>query len=140
MNNGSLIDSISPLNLDQPVGICCLENGEYLIADRSPDLIKRYNANGTLLASLKRDETGFSDLYIITFSPKYGIFASDHWSSRILHLDPALNVQGIYGNSGRRLGQFNRMGWMSVKSDLLAIADRTNHRIQTFDIKKTLSS
>jgi len=75
----------------------------------------------------------------MAFSPTYGIFASDHWSSRILHLDPALNIQGIYGNSGKRVGQFNRVGWMDIYNDLLAVADMTNHRIQIFDIKKTLS-
>ena len=73
------------------------------------------------------------------FSSTYGIFASDHWSSRILHLDPALNIQGIYGSSGRRVGQFNRVGWMDIYNDLLAVADMINHRIQIFDIKKTLS-
>ena len=137
--DGNLIHSVSPKNLNQPVGICCLKNGEYLIADRSNDLIKRYNSNGTLLANLKRAGTGFGDLYIMRFSP-YGIFASDHWSSRILHLDPALNIQGIYGNPGRRTGQFNRIGWMDVYKDLLAVADMRNHRIQIFDIKKTFSS
>jgi len=137
--DGDLIRSVSPAGLDQPIGICCLKNGEYLVADRSNDLIKRYSSNGALLSSLKREGTGFGDLYIMTFSPTYGIFASDHWSSRILHLDPALNIQGIYGNSGRRVGQFNRVGWMDVYKGLLAVADMANHRIQIFNIKKTFS-
>ena len=108
-----------------------------------PDCVNRgeiFDRNGVLLASLERDGTGFGDLYIMAFSPTYGIFASDHWSSLILHLDPALNIQGIYGNSGRRTGQFNRIGWMDVYKDLLAVADMRNHRIQIFDIKKTFSS
>jgi len=137
--DGSLIRSVRPKGLDQPIGICCLESGEYLVADKSNDLIKRYNSEGALLANLKREGAGFGDLYIMTFSPTYGIFASDHWSNRILHLDPALNIQGIYGGSGRRVGQFNRVGWMDVYKDLLAVADMTNHRIQIFNIKKTLS-
>jgi sugar lactone lactonase YvrE len=138
--NGKLINSVAPKDLKHPVGICCLENAEYLVADQSDDLIKRYDAGGNLLASLKRKETGFGDLYITTFSHTYGIFASDHWSSRILHLDSSLNIQGIYGNSGKRTGQFNRVGWMDTRNDLLAVADMCNNRIQFFDIKKTLSS
>jgi len=138
--NGKLINSIAPKDLKHPVGICCLENAEYLVADQSDNLIKRYDAGGNLLASLKRKETGFGDLYITTFSDTYGIFASDHWSSRILHLDSSLNIQGIYGNSGKRTGQFNRVGWMDTRDDLLAVADMCNNRIQFFDIKKTLSS
>jgi len=137
--NGKLINSIAPKDLKHPVGICCLENAEYLVADQSDNLIKRYDAGGNLLASLKRKETGFGDLYVTTFSHTYGIFASDHWSSRILHLDSSLNIQGIYGNSGRRTGQFNRVGWMDTHNDLLAVADMCNNRIQFFDIKKTLS-
>jgi DNA-binding beta-propeller fold protein YncE len=139
-SNGKLINSIYPKDLNHPVGICCLENAEYLIADQSDDLIKRYDVDGNLLASVNRKKTGFGDLYITTFNPKYGIFASDHWSSRILHLDSSLNIQGIYGNSGNRLGQFNRVGWMDTRNDLLAVADMCNNRIQVFDIKKTLSS
>jgi sugar lactone lactonase YvrE len=137
--NGKLINSVAPKDLNHPVGICCLENAEYLVADQSDDLIKRYDAGGNLLASLKRKETGFGDLYITTFSQTYGIFASDHWSSRILHLDSSLNIQGIYGNSGKRTGQFNLIGWMDTRDDLLAVADMCNNRIQFFDIKKTLS-
>ena len=138
--NGKLLNSIAPKDLKHPVGICCLENAEYFVADQSDDLIKRYDAGGNLLASLNRKEAGFGDLYIITFSHTYGIFASDHWSSRILHLDSSLNIQGIYGNSGKRTGQFNRVGWMDTRNDLLAVADMCNNRIQLFDIKKTLSS
>ena len=138
--NGKLINSVAPKDLKRPVGICCLENAEYLVADQSDDLIKRYDVGGNLLASLKRKETGFGDLYITTFSNTHGIFAADHWSSRILHLDPSLNIQGIYGNSGKRTGQFNRVGWMDTRNDVLAVADMCNNRIQFFDIKKTLSS
>ena len=138
--NGKLTNSVVPKDLKHPIGICCLENAEYLVADQSDDLIKRYDSRGNLLANLKRKETGFGDLYITTFSHTYGIFASDHWSSRILHLDSSLNIQGIYGNSGRRVGQFNRVGWMDTRNDLLAVADMCNNRIQFFDIKKTLSS
>jgi len=138
--NGKLTNSVAPKDLKHPIGICCLENAEYLVADQSDDLIKRYDSRGNLLANLKRKETGFGDLYITTFSHAYGIFASDHWSSRIIHLDSSLNIQGIYGNSGRRVGQFNRVGWMDTRNDLLAVADMCNNRIQFFDIKKTLSS
>jgi DNA-binding beta-propeller fold protein YncE len=138
-SNGNLTNSITSENLKHPIGICCLENGEYLVADQSEDLIKRYDSHGNLSANLIRKNTGFGDLYITAFSGTYGIFASDHWSSRILHLDPSLNILGIYGNSGRRIGQFNRVGWMDTHGDLLAVADMCNNRIQFFDIKKTLS-
>ena len=138
--NGNLTNSLTPKGLKNPIGICCLKNGEYLVADQSENLIKRYDSQGNLLANLIRKDTGFEDLYIITFSHTYGIFASDHWSSRILHLDSSLNIQGVYGNSGRRIGQFNRVGWMATRNDLLAVADMCNNRIQFFDIKKTLSS
>ncbi len=138
-SNGSLINSVAPKDLKHPVGICCLENGEYLVADQSEDLMKSYDSSGNLLARLNRKDIDFGDLYVSTFNQTYGIFASDHWSSRIIHLDPSLNVQGIYGNSGRRTGQFNRIGWMDTLDDLLAVADMCNNRIQIFDIKKTLS-
>jgi len=138
--NGNLINSLTPKDLKHPIGICCLKNGEYLVADQSESLIKRYDSHGNLLANLIRKDTGFGDLYITTFSHDYGVFASDHWSSRILHLDSSLNIQGIYGNSGRRIGQFNRVGWMGTRNDLLAVADMCNNRIQFFDIKKTLAS
>jgi sugar lactone lactonase YvrE len=138
--NGKLINSITPKDLKHPIGICYLKNGEYLVADQSEDLIKRYDLHGNLLSNIKRNEVAFGDLYIMTFSHTHGIFASDHWSSRILHLDSSLNVQGVYGSSGRRVGQFNRIGWMDTYNDLLAVADMCNNRIQFFDIKKTLSS
>ena len=138
--NGKLISSVTPKDLKHPIGICCLKNEEYLVADQSEDLVKHYDLQGNLLASLKKKDTTFGDLYIMTFSNTHGIFASDHWSSRILHLDSSLNVQGVYGNSGRRVGQFNRIGWMDTYNDLLAVADMCNNRIQFFDAKKTLSS
>ena len=130
--NGNLTNSLTPKDLKHPIGICCLKNGEYLVADQSESLVKRYDSHGNLLANLIRKDTGLEDLYIITFNHTYGIFASDHWSSRILHLDSSLNIQGIYGNSGRRTGQFNRVGWMDTHNDLLAVADMCNNRIQFF--------
>ena len=139
-SDGKLIQSVSPEGIEQPIGICSLENGEYLVADKSDDLVKHYDLKGTLLANLRRAGTGFGDLYIMTYSPTYGIFASDHWSSRILHLDLSLNIQGIYGTPGRRVGQFNRVGYMDTQDNLLAVSDTGNNRIQVFDIKKTLSS
>ena len=138
-SNGNLTNSVAPKDLRHPVGICCLENAEYLVADQSEDLMKRYDSSGNLLARLNRKDIDFGDLYISTFNQTYGIFASDHWSSRIIHLDPSLNVQGIYGNSGKRTGQFNRIGWMDTLDDFLAVADMCNNRIQFFDLKKTLS-
>ncbi|KMP12247.1 hypothetical protein UZ36_01425 [Candidatus Nitromaritima sp. SCGC AAA799-C22] len=136
---GQLAKSITPETIDQPVGLCCLENGEYLVADRSDHLLKRFNAEGKLTGGLKREGTGFDDLYIISFDPTHGIFASDHWSSRILHLDTGLNVLGVYGGTGKRMGEFNKVGWMSVHKNLLAVADMGNFRIQIFDLKKTLA-
>lgn len=120
-------------DLCEPVSIYCMENGDYLIGDKSPTLLKLFNADGKLIHELKKEGLGFGEIYFITSHPDHGIFATDHWSNRILHLSAQLDVIFILKHPGQRAGQFGKVGGLAISDDQLIVADSENFRIQVLE-------
>ncbi len=134
-SHGELIRSLqsqgnSAQDLSEPVSVHCQENGDYLVGDKSQGLLKHFNAEGKLLHELKKEGLGFGEIYFIASHPDHGIFASDYWSSQILHLDAQMDVISILNHPGQRAGQLGKVGGLALMNDQLIVADFDNFRVQ----------
>ncbi|MCH7623187.1 MAG: hypothetical protein IIB46_03810, partial [Nitrospinae bacterium] len=101
-------------DLCEPASIDCLENGDYLIGDKSPYLLKLFGADGKLIRGIKKEGLGFGEIYFIASHPDHGVFATDYWSNRILHLSAQLDVISIFKHPGQRAGQFGKVGGLAI--------------------------
>ncbi len=120
-------------DLAEPVSIHCLENGDYLIGDKSSYLLKHFDAEGRFIRGLKKDSLGFGEIYFIASHPDHGIFATDYWSNRILHLNTHLGVISIVNHPGQRAGQFGKVAGLAISNGRLIVADFENLRVQVLE-------
>ena len=120
-------------DLCEPASIDCLENGDYLIGDKSPYLLKLFGADGKLIRGIKKEGLGFGEIYFIASHPDHGVFATDYWSNRILHLSAQLDVISIFKHPGQRAGQFGKVGGLAILDDQLIVADFENFRVQVLE-------
>ena len=123
-----------PENIFKPLSVFCFENGEYLVGDRSEYLLKRFGPDGTLLHQFGKGENFSDEFYFLTAHPQHGIFASDFWNNRIVHLNHRLEVVSIYQPSGKRAGELGRVGGLAISGDSLAVSDYDNFRVQVFKL------
>jgi DNA-binding beta-propeller fold protein YncE len=140
-SNGELIRSLenrknSAQELCQPVSIHCQENGNSLVGDKSSCLLKLFDSEGKLCRELKKEGLGFGEIYFIASHPDHGIFASDYWSNRILHLNAQLDVVSILNHPGQRAGQFGKVGGLVLLDDQLIVADFENFRVQVLNVSR----
>ncbi len=119
--------------LGEPVSIHCLENGNYLVGDKSTYLFKLFDGEGKLIRGLKKEGLDFGEIYFIASHPGHGIFATDYWSNRILHLNAQLDVISILNRPGQRAGQFGKVGGLAILDDRLIVADFENFRVQVLE-------
>ena len=131
--NGELTRSLQNENLSEPVSVCCLENGDVLVGDKSSALIKHISPDGNCLRELPREGLGFDDIYFMAQYPDHGIFLTDYWNNQILHLDYQLDVIDVIKNPGRRVDQFGKVGGLIIANNRLAVADFENFRIQVLE-------
>ncbi|GJL79456.1 MAG: hypothetical protein NPINA01_24450 [Nitrospinaceae bacterium] len=135
-SDGSLLRSIQNESLSEPVSVCCLENGDFLIGDKSPHLLKQFDAAGKMIRGIKKEGLGFGEIYFMTCHPDRGIFATDYWNHQILHLNSQLEVISVLKNPGKRAGQFGKVGGLIASGRELVVADFENFRVQVLEIPK----
>ncbi|MEE9258380.1 MAG: NHL repeat-containing protein, partial [Nitrospinaceae bacterium] len=137
--DGSLEKSITsqgegPENIREPVSVCCLDNGEYLVGDRSDYALKRFDAGEKLLHYLEKGGAVTDELYFLAANNKHGIFASDFWNNQFIHLNHKLELVSVRKVRGKRAGEFGRIAGLSVHKDTLAVSDFENSRVQVFKL------
>ena len=120
-------------DLSEPTSIHCLENGDFLVGDKSSTLLKLFNNDGKLIRELKKEGLGFGEIYFIASHPEHGFFATDYWSNRILHLNAQLDVISITNHPGQRLGQFGKIAGLAILNGQLIVADFENFRVQVLE-------
>ena len=120
-------------DLSEPTSIHCLENGDFLVGDKSSTLLKLFNNDGKLIRGLKKEGLGFGEIYFIASHPEHGFFATDYWSNRILHLNAQLDVISITNHPGQRLGQFGKIAGLAILNGQLIVADFENFRVQVLE-------
>ncbi len=123
-------------DLSEPVSVHCLENGDYLIGDKSSYLLKFFNKDGKFICGLKKEGLGFGEIYFIASHPEHGFFATDYWSNRILQLNDRLEIISVINNPGQRLGQFGKVAGLAILSQQLIVADFENFRVQVLDLRR----
>jgi hypothetical protein len=138
-SNGKLIRCLqnegeSPEDLQEPVSVCCMANGEILIGDKSIYLLKHFDADGEMRHGLKKEGLAFSEIYFLDSHPDHGIFATDYWNNQILHLNFKLEVISIAKNPGIRAGQLGKVGGLVISKDQLMVADFENFRVQALKV------
>ncbi len=140
-SNGKLLISFDEksgraLGLNQPCSLCCLNNGGFLVGDQSDLVLRKYNAEGTLIDSMPGETLGIDAIFFIIEHPDFGYLLSDSWMHRLFQLDFDLKPVAKFDFSGIRRGAFNRVGGMSVFGNSLAIANYDHRRIQVYDLPK----
>lgn len=132
-SNGEQIRFPGIRDLSEPTSIHCLENGGYLVGDKSAYLLKLFDNDGKLIRGLKKEGLGFGEIYFIASHPKYGFFATDYWSNRILHLNAQLDIISTTNHPGQRLGQFGKIAGLAILNGQLIVADFENFRVQVLE-------
>jgi DNA-binding beta-propeller fold protein YncE len=138
-SQGNWVKAIKPKSgqdtWNEPIAVCCVEGGDYFVADKSPAL-RRCNAEGETIAIL--DNVGmdvglFFDLY---YDSCFGLFACDFFNRRIFWLDEALKPKYVFECPGKRLGESGKITAVSTFGNQLFVVDGDNHRIQVFGLNK----
>lgn len=132
--NGTKTGEKSSTNLNAPVSVRCLPNGEYLVGDKSESLLKHFDAQDNLIHKADKADWGVDDIYFIAWHAKHGIYGSDFWNSQIVHFNDQLEVQNIYRKPGKRAGQFGKVAGLSIFNDQLAVANQDGGKVHIFDL------
>jgi hypothetical protein len=119
----------------EPIAVCCIEGGDYFIADKSEGALRRCNVQGETVAVLDKAEMDVGLLYYLHFDKRFGLFASDYLNKRILLLDEMLKPIYVYDCPGKRLGESGKITAVSTFGDQLFAVDSDLHRIQVFNIQ-----
>ena len=114
------------------IGICCLENNQVAIADRSEYLVKLYNTNGAFIKGIKKTGLMANDLFNLTYDSQFGILCADSWTPQIIQLGSDLESIATFSFPGKRLGQFGVIPGLTVHDGLLYITDYENPKVMVF--------
>lgn len=121
-------------SLNQPVSVYCLQNGEYLVGDKSESLLKHFDAQDNIINKANKAAWEVDEVYFMAWHPKHGIYGSDFWNSQIVHFNNKLEVQSVYHKPGKRAGQLGKVGGLSIFNDQLAVANFDAGKVQIFDL------
>ncbi len=119
----------------EPIAVCCIEGGDYFVADKSESILRRCNAQGETIAVLDKAGMDVGLLYYLHHDQRFGLFASDYLNKRILLLDEMLKPIYVYDCPGRRLGESGKITAVSTFGNQLFAVDSDHHRIQVFNIQ-----
>jgi DNA-binding beta-propeller fold protein YncE len=119
----------------EPIAVCCIEGGDYFVADKSEGALRRCNAQGETIAVLDKAGMDVGLLYYLHHDKRFGLFASDYLNKRIWLLDEMLKPIYVYDCPGKRLGESGKITAVSTFGDQLFAVDSDLHRIQVFKIQ-----
>ncbi len=117
-----------------PVAVCCLPSGSFVVADKSDDRLKRFNADGTLEKKVSNSQLNCGELYLLAFDDAHGLFASDVWGSRLFHFSSDLELFSCYDSFGKRGGEWGRISGLKIGNDRIHIADIDQLKIHSFTL------
>jgi hypothetical protein len=137
--NGIWVKAIGPKpgqdTWDEPIAVCCVEGGDYFVADKSDAVLRRCNPQDETIAVLDKAGMDVGLLYYLHYDKRFGLFASDYLNKRVLLLDEMLKPIYTYDCPGRRLGESGKITAVSTFENQLFAVDCDHHRIQVFNIK-----
>ncbi|MCA9482768.1 MAG: NHL repeat-containing protein [Nitrospina sp.] len=121
-----------PEDLWHPVSLCCLEDGGYVVGDRSEFAVKRFDAEGNPVASFMAGTDIIDEPYDLVYDPNHGLLVADTYHCKIVCLDLDLKPLWEHNLTGRRAGQHLRLGGLSCHAGRVVTADFDNLRVQAF--------
>ncbi|XP_018903617.2 E3 ubiquitin-protein ligase TRIM71 [Bemisia tabaci] len=123
--------------LCRPWGVCCDENGNIIVADRSNNRVQIFDCDGVFIRAFGTPGEGdgeFDRPAGVTVDKDNRIIVADKDNHRI----QIFTFEGIFllkfGEKGAKNGQFNYPWDVAVNSkNCIIVTDTRNHRLQLFD-------
>jgi DNA-binding beta-propeller fold protein YncE len=118
-----------------PTGLATGADGSVFMVDAWNDVIRRFDAGGTQLASWGQNGTGDGDLNGAQGIDVHGtsVYVADSGNNRIQRFSISGSFQGSWGSGGAEDGQFQNPVDVAVGPDgSVYVADTDNHRVQKF--------
>jgi DNA-binding beta-propeller fold protein YncE len=116
--------------LTRPMGVVGEPDGGYLVADQEAGLL-RFGPGGAFAGSVEPPGARWSGLlYGLCRADDGTLYGSDIAKNRIVHLDAAGGMLGVYGEPGHGPGRFREPWDVAYHAGYLYVADRMNHRVQ----------
>ena len=153
-----------PGQFDTPHGVAVGPNGDLFVADRGNRRVQVLDSNGKFLRQFTIDvpvpadarpalgaaptnlttgsmAPGAPDALCMTPGPNPVLFAGDLYPGRVYKVSLDGNVLGVYGRSGKNLGEF---GWIHAiacpSENEIWVGELLNWRVQKLVVKGTKSS
>ncbi len=117
-----------------PVSVLCLEDGGYVVGDRSASPLKRFDREGRLVRPYEGGTDRIGEPYGLAFHPECGLLVSDTYHCQIVCLNLDLQPLWFHNKTGRRAGQNLRLGGISVNNGHVVTADYDNIRVQALKL------
>ncbi|BES91240.1 NHL repeat [Nesidiocoris tenuis] len=127
--------------LCRPWGVCCDQEGNIIVADRSNNRIQMFKSDGTFLRKFGShgSEPGCFDRPAgVAVDPMGRIVVTDKDNHRVQIFTNDGQFLFTFGEKGSKVGQFNYPWDVAVDSKgKIVVSDTRNHRIQMFTIDGT---
>jgi sugar lactone lactonase YvrE len=110
--------------------------GNVYVGDRENNRIQVFDGDGNFLKEWTN--AGAPWAICITPGPKQVLYTSDSNAGRIFKMDLDGNIMGVFGKSGKKLGQFGWVHEISCPSEnVLFVAELLNWRVQKLILHPT---
>ncbi|MCE5229090.1 6-bladed beta-propeller [bacterium] len=132
-----------PGKFQRPEGIVFVPPGRLIVADTCNDRLQVFDLSGKLLevwGSTGKAPGQFNYPYDLAVDKQGRIYVAEYGNNRIQVLDQTGRSVAVFGGPGPEPGQLGNP-WgvaLTAAGDKVWVADTLNHRLQKFDVKRTV--
>lgn len=134
-----------PGQFQRPMGIVFAPPDQLIVADSCNDRLQVFKTDGTLLAvwgKVGKAPGEFNYPYDIALDKQGRVYVAEWGNNRIQVLDRSGRPMAVFGGPGANPGELGQP-WgvaLTAAGDKIWVADTLNHRLQRFDVEKTVKS
>jgi sugar lactone lactonase YvrE len=132
-----------PGKFQRPEGIVFIAPNRLIVADTCNDRLQVFDLSGKLIevwGSVGKAPGQFNYPYDLAVDKQGRVYVADFGNNRIQVLDRTGRSIAIFGGPGKDPGQLGNP-WgvaLTAAGDQVWVADTQNHRLQKFDVQKTI--